>query len=63
MDLGAILFIRTIIALMSSKNGTKFTKIIDKLFANALEMKKVDCCKFWVTMPYDIYIRIINFSC
>ncbi len=57
MVLGAILFIKTIVMWTSNKNGTKSIAIIDRLFVNALEMKEVDYCRCWVTIPYDIYIR------
>lgn len=57
MGLDAILYIKIIIMSMSNRNGIKSIVITDKLFENALEMKKVDYQRFWVTVPYDIYIK------
>lgn len=42
MGLDAILYIKIIIMSMSNRNGIKSIVITDKLFENALEMKKVD---------------------
>ncbi len=57
MGLDAILYIKIITMSMSNRSGIKSIVIIDKLFENPLEMKKVDYQRFWVTVPYDIYIK------
>lgn len=57
MGLDVILYIKIITMSMSNRNGKKSIVIIDKLFENPLEMKKVDYQRFWVTVPYDIYIK------
>ncbi len=57
MGLDAILYIKIITMLMNNRSGIKSIVIIDKLYENPLEMKKVDYQRFWVTVPYDIYIK------
>lgn len=42
MGLDAILYIKIITMLMNNRSGIKSIVIIDKLYENPLEMKKVD---------------------
>ena len=57
MGFDAILYIKIITMSMSNRSGIKSIVIIDKLFENPLEMKKVDYQRFLETVPYDIYIK------